>query len=438
MNTKILKTSIIIIIIIALAYYILTMPMSNNSHKIDPLSNNTITVSSSKPVVQITQPQLIPSASASPTTTQATSKQPTITEELKKVLPPTIIPPKSQNMPPSSDDKNNTNSSLINKSIPSTVANKPAPIESSPALDSGLEISVYDNGSESSTLSMAIINGDLVGLTKLISSTSKKNLFHDYIMMNSEGKSDSFNLLHILLLNMPDKNSDNIMRLLLDTGFTLFDRSKNGISVADIFEDIGQHAAANKIREIEISKSKSNTPPKAQPITPRIDPVLEAFNKDKTELLNKLQSEADVYIKSISGRIKTMSDSDIMFEYHRSLKHNQPLVLQYLLENGLAVDALDEKGNNPLILAIANENKEFVMKLLSNGASPNLKANDISPLALAIDRTNPSVLISLILAGADIEEKNKDGEKLIDNLLVNHTHPLSKPLMSFIFSNSEN
>jgi ankyrin repeat protein len=285
---------------------------------------------------------------------------------------------------------------------------------------------------------MAIINGDLSKLKELISTTSEENLFHNYIMVSQDGKSDSFNLLHILLLNTPTKNSDEIMELLLSSGFTLFDRSKNGISVADIFEDIGQQPAADKIRELEISKSETKVSPNAESTSPAIDPVLEAFNKDKKELQDKLQSKADVYIKSISGRIKNMSDSDIMLEFYRSLKYKQPLVLQYLLENGLSVDALDEKGNSPLILAIANENKEFVMKLLSNGASPNLKANDISPLALAIDRTNPSVLISLILAGADIEEKNKDGEKLIDNLLINHTHPLSKPLMSFIFSNSEN
>lgn len=315
------------------------------------------------------------------------------------------------------------------------VANETAQVTSPIKNEFSFDITVHDNGTQSSQITDLLIAGDIESLKVSLPSLTKEDIHYYYTMVNLEDKKDSFNLLHILLMNPPEKNSNEIMTLLIENyGFTLFDRSSNGISIADIFEDMGQIDAANKIRDMEIL---------AQPVQPAvntkpIDPVLEAFQKDKEEVLHKKQSEADVYIKSIAGRIKDMSNDDLMNEYYRTLTNSKPLVLQYLIDNDFDVNSKDHKGNTPLILAIAKENKEIVLKLVHNGANPNLQANDISPLALAIDRTDPSVLISLILAGADIEEKNIDGVKILDALLENHNHPLSKPLMSFILSNSKN
>ena len=65
---------------------------------------------------------------------------------------------------------------------------------------------------------------------------------------------------------------------------------------------------------------------------------------------------------------------------HKAAESNHPHVIEFLVKNGLSLEARDSLGFTPLLkavnLAAHNDRKNVVEKLLSLGANPNAKDND--------------------------------------------------------------
>lgn len=281
---------------------------------------------------------------------------------------------------------------------------------------------------------MAIVAGNIDFIKYAFNSIDRNILLERRLpRTNSAGLSDDFNYFHLLLLNLPPSNGNDIMELFINSGFTYMDRSKNGISIADIFEDLGEVKTADHIRKLEADMTikQDNGATKES----KLDLIEQAYSKDKAKIIKKQDDMDVVLIKSLSNRINLLSDSEKFSEYVRLLRKPSLKVLQFLIDNQFDVNYVDEHGNTPLLIAIHFQNKEFVLKLLANGSDSNLKStSNYSPLHLASTLTNPSVLIALIVAGADINETIENGGTIYESIINNPEHPLREPLLAFTFS----
>ena len=94
--------------------------------------------------------------------------------------------------------------------------------------------------------------------------------------------------------------------------------------------------------------------------------------------------------------------------------------LSAMARGGLVkVDSKDVDGSTPLHSAIQTNNEEISKLLILNGADVNaiLTTNQISPLYVAIfDAQNLTICRMLISAGADVREKDLNGETLLHTL----------------------
>ncbi len=82
------------------------------------------------------------------------------------------------------------------------------------------------------------------------------------------------------------------------------------------------------------------------------------------------------------------------------------------LEQGADINARNENGSTPLLLAVSNGNVNIAELLITQGADINARNSDgNTPLRLALDSQNIdwSIVESLIEKGADINTQNSDG-----------------------------
>ena len=90
---------------------------------------------------------------------------------------------------------------------------------------------------------------------------------------------------------------------------------------------------------------------------------------------------------------------------------NQPAIFDLLLAKGADVNAQDNVGSTPLMLAIGSKLKDKVVDLLNNGARVDLKNNDKkTALHYAVEENNGAALKLLIKAGADLNAQDKNGQ----------------------------
>jgi ankyrin repeat protein len=98
---------------------------------------------------------------------------------------------------------------------------------------------------------------------------------------------------------------------------------------------------------------------------------------------------------------------------------------------GANLDASDDDGNTPLLLAIIGEHFETVFSLLESGADPNLaNTQGLSPLILAIRSHQPRLTSILLEQPLDLERQDPFGntplliavlngnEQIIDQLII--------------------
>lgn len=89
-------------------------------------------------------------------------------------------------------------------------------------------------------------------------------------------------------------------------------------------------------------------------------------------------------------------------------------MMKYLIYNGVDVNRRDKRLNNPVIIAVQNNDIE-ALKIL-NDAGANLNILDIlkrTPLIYAIEKGYNDIGIYLIENGADINITNSTGEGVL-------------------------
>ncbi|MGF1725250.1 ankyrin repeat domain-containing protein [Photobacterium nomapromontoriensis] len=97
--------------------------------------------------------------------------------------------------------------------------------------------------------------------------------------------------------------------------------------------------------------------------------------------------------------------------------------IQFLLDKGLDVNAIDSYGNTPLIYAVRQRNLEGVRLLLENGADKlieheNLDAVSALRMTLIGGGYNHDVIRALLEYGANPDKKNHRGKTVRDRVKI--------------------
>lgn len=90
-------------------------------------------------------------------------------------------------------------------------------------------------------------------------------------------------------------------------------------------------------------------------------------------------------------------------------KVNSLAIARYLIRRGANVNAVDNEGFSAIIVTATSGQKSFVDLLLANDADPNQMTNE-GKTALMLVGEAPSVLTSLLRAGADRARTDKRGK----------------------------
>ena len=103
---------------------------------------------------------------------------------------------------------------------------------------------------------------------------------------------------------------------------------------------------------------------------------------------------------------------DIAEDYH----YEKPDMVEFLIDNGVEGNVKDKEGNTPLIKACYGNNISIIRKLLKAGAKVNVKNNKGETPIIVVAKNNglSLVLLMLVEAGADINERNEYGENIFE------------------------
>ncbi|GIY18397.1 poly polymerase tankyrase [Caerostris darwini] len=152
-------------------------------------------------------------------------------------------------------------------------------------------------------------------------------------------------------------------------------------------------------------------------------PLLQALHtlgscRDK-ESQNRLLTFAKVLLDElgadVSAPCKKEDGKEASYALHLGTKCDGGRVIEVLLAHKPPLNVFDEHGQSPLILAIKEENTEAVEALIKAGANVNLKSNDkdkISPLLLASKNVKLGKIVQLLVHNkadvCDVDKKNKN------------------------------
>ena len=110
---------------------------------------------------------------------------------------------------------------------------------------------------------------------------------------------------------------------------------------------------------------------------------------------------------------------NIFTHIRRNLYDN---VYNCIVKDKININERDEDtGNPPLIVAVSENNKEIVELLLTNGANIHIKDyeyGDTILLSMMLGKckdVNVDIINMLLLYGANINDKSKDGETIFDS-----------------------
>jgi hypothetical protein len=98
---------------------------------------------------------------------------------------------------------------------------------------------------------------------------------------------------------------------------------------------------------------------------------------------------------------------------------------------GADVNAVDNEGNTPLIIASGLDNKEVIQKLIESGADINAENKEgVTPIVAAIEDAKVENVEVLIKAGVNINKKNKDGKTALTCAKENEQFDIVELLLS--------
>lgn len=123
------------------------------------------------------------------------------------------------------------------------------------------------------------------------------------------------------------------------------------------------------------------------------------FEESLTDRFNAGSLQNDVLVKKINPH--TM--------IHKAILENSPVVIKFLLAQGVSVDYPDENGMSPLTIAILNRCNYAVEVLLEKKANtnPGVKWNNMSLLEISLFMKDPASASLLIKNGADVNASNQ-------------------------------
>ncbi|RSL38004.1 hypothetical protein CEP53_015273, partial [Fusarium sp. AF-6] len=94
----------------------------------------------------------------------------------------------------------------------------------------------------------------------------------------------------------------------------------------------------------------------------------------------------------------------------RAATNGREAVMRLLLDRGAEIEAKDQRGQTPLVLATSNGDKATVQLLLDRGAEIEAKDREgWTPLFWAVVHRNEAIMRLLLSRDADIEAKDKEG-----------------------------
>ena len=98
------------------------------------------------------------------------------------------------------------------------------------------------------------------------------------------------------------------------------------------------------------------------------------------------------------------------FSIHKAARVGHIKAVKRNLASGTDVNAKDEDGVTPLLVATANGRKEIVELLIREGADVNAKVNGVTPLHQAAIRGHKEIAKLLIAKGAHLNAKDDVGK----------------------------
>lgn len=131
----------------------------------------------------------------------------------------------------------------------------------------------------------------------------------------------------------------------------------------------------------------------------------------------------DQYKAGILQQKITFKEIDPHTLIHKAILENSPLVIRFLLAQGVSVDYPDKNGMTPLTIAILNQCHYAVDVLLTHGANvnPQVKWNSMSLLDLSLSLKDICSAGLLVERGVDINVKSNDESSLTKVIRIAYT-----------------
>ncbi|MBN2356421.1 ankyrin repeat domain-containing protein [candidate division KSB1 bacterium] len=111
----------------------------------------------------------------------------------------------------------------------------------------------------------------------------------------------------------------------------------------------------------------------------------------------------------------TADSTDKLRDLSHKLKANDTNKVLKLIKNGADVDVLNKQNLTPLAVAVDRNYIEISKVLLENGANPNFKTNDSLPLLIISAQQNWEIVKLLVQYGADVNCTDASGNTPLHN-----------------------
>lgn len=182
-----------------------------------------------------------------------------------------------------------------------------------------------------------------------------------------------------------------------------------------------------------------------------LDFALKNAGLDGTEAIIRLGINARLLEQCKSGDTQTIADlinkgADVNARNEYGLTpliiacdNNNPEAVSLLLEHGADVNAQDDSGRTPLMIAVQSSDGDIVSLLISRGSDINARdEGGNTALMISAEYRTADIAEELLTAGADIDAVNADGMQAIDfavhNENLEETDTLEKLRWTEIFT----
>lgn len=225
-----------------------------------------------------------------------------------------------------------------------------------------------------------------------------------------------------MMMSYPNNNRRDITQILLDYGADPNSADKEGntsafgwasTEVLDLLEDYGADLQITNHLGCTVFDQAAlydDSPKLAmlQRLDIRSLDIFTACRRNEISMIQALLNNNPGLVRSIGLHGYT--------PLHVAAEKGYPACVNLLIEYGAEVDAKDENGLTPLIMAVCKQNIkcqdiECVEILLDHGASISIKDNrGESPLMWSINDYTGQALRLLLAYGASVQDKNENGE----------------------------